>query len=142
MTDTAAQPLLLQLTARIVAAHTAHNHLASEAPQGLIESVYTTLATTGVAAPVVEKAQPAVPIRKSVFPDHIVCLEDGKKLKMLKRHLATTYNLTPEQYREKWGLPAGYPMVAPDYAERRSTLAKSIGLGRKPAAKPAPSTPA
>jgi predicted transcriptional regulator len=137
MTDTASQPLLLQLTAQIVAAHTSHNHLTSEALLGLIGSVYTTLATTGVAAPIVEKAQPAVPIKKSVFPDHIVCLEDGKKLKMLKRHLATTYNLTPEQYRERWGLPASYPMVAPDYAERRSTLAKSIGLGRKPAAKPA-----
>jgi predicted transcriptional regulator len=80
-----------------------------------------------------DKPQPAVPIKKSVFSDHIVCLEDGKKLKMLKRHLATSYNLTPEKYREKWGLPASYPMVSPDYAAKRSDLAKTFGLGRKPA---------
>jgi predicted transcriptional regulator len=77
----------------------------------------------------VERAAPAVAIRKSVFPDYIICLEDGKRLKMLKRHLATSYNLTPDQYREKWGLDARYPMVAPNYAERRSELAKQIGLG-------------
>jgi predicted transcriptional regulator len=76
-----------------------------------------------------ERPQPAVPIRKSVFPDYIICLEDGQRLKMLKRHLATSYNLTPDQYREKWGLDANYPMVAPSYAERRSELAKEIGLG-------------
>ena len=109
MTDTASQPLLLQLTAQIVAAHTSHNHLTPEALLGLIGSVYTTLATPGGAAPVVEKAQPAVPIRKSVFPDHIVCLEDGKKLKLLKRHLATTYNLTPEQYPGEMGLAGELP---------------------------------
>jgi predicted transcriptional regulator len=142
MSETTSQPLLLQLTAQIVAAHTSHNHVTPEALMALIGTVYTSLATTGVAAPVVEKAQPAVPIRKSVFPDHIVCLEDGKKMKTLKRHLATSYGMTPEQYREKWGLPASYPMVAPDYAARRSTMAKSIGLGRKPAAKPAPPPPA
>jgi predicted transcriptional regulator len=132
-------PTLLSLTAQIVGAHASHNQVTSEALLRLIESVYTTLANVGTQASpqTAEKAQPAVPIKKSVFPDHIVCLEDGKKLKMLKRHLATSYNLTPEQYREKWGLPASYPMVAPDYAQRRSALAKSIGLGRKPAG-PAP----
>ena len=109
MTDTASQPLLLQLTAQIVAAHTAHNHLTSEALLGLIGSVYTTLATAGVAAPIVEKAQPAVPIRKSVFPDHIVCLEDGKKLKTLKRHLATSYGMTPEQYPGEVGVAGELP---------------------------------
>ncbi len=79
-----------------------------------------------------DKPQPAVPIKKSVFPDHIVCLEDGKKLKMLKRHLKTAYNMSPEQYRERWGLPLDYPMVAPNYARHRSSLAKKIGLGTKP----------
>ncbi len=83
-----------------------------------------------------------MPIKKSVFPDYIVCLEDGKKLKMLKRHLKTAYNLTPDQYREKWGLPRDYPMVAPNYAEHRSSLAKKIGLGRRPEpVKPAPAPP-
>ena len=80
-----------------------------------------------------ERPQPAVPVKKSVFRDHIVCLEDGKKLKMLKRHLKTAYNMTPDQYRERWGLGADYPMVAPDYAKHRSSLAKKIGLGTRPA---------
>ena len=108
----------------------------------MIGSVYATLATVGTSTPVPEKLQPAVPVKRSVFPDHLVCLEDGKKLKMLKRHLKTTYNLTPDQYRTKWGLPASYPMVAPDYAARRSTLAKKIGLGLKPAAKSVLAPPA
>jgi predicted transcriptional regulator len=132
MTETA-PPDLLRLAAEIVSAHVSNNSLTPDALPGLITSVYSTLSALGTEPPVAEKREPAVPIKKSVFPDHIVCLEDGKKLKMLKRHLATTYNLTPEQYREKWGLPANYPMVAPDYAAHRSTLAKSIGLGRKPA---------
>ena len=89
------------------------------------------LATSSTAAPEAPPA-PAVPVKRSVFPDHIICLEDGKKLKMLKRHLQTRYSLTPEAYRERWGLPPDYPMVAPTYAAKRSTLAKSIGLGRKP----------
>ena len=89
------------------------------------------------AAPQPDKKQPAVPPKKSVFPDHIVCLEDGKKLKMLKRHLKTAYDLTPEQYRERWGLSADYPMVAPNYARHRSSLAKQIGLGTKSRAAPA-----
>ena len=85
--------------------------------------------TANPPAPVVEKPVPAVAVKKSVFPDYIICLEDGKKLKMLKRHLKTAYDLSPEQYRERWGLPSDYPMVAPNYAERRSSLAKQIGLG-------------
>ena len=125
---------VLSLAVQIVSAHVAHNTVAVESLPALIQSVYSTLSTVGTAAPEPEKLQPAVPIKKSVFPDHIVCLEDGKKLKMLKRHLKTAYDLTPEQYRERWDLPRDYPMVAPDYAEKRSALAKSIGLGRKPSA--------
>jgi predicted transcriptional regulator len=136
MSEMSSRPPLLQLTAQIVAAHAANNHVTSDVLMRMIESVYSTLAAVGTDVPAPEKQQPAVPAKRSVFADHIVCLEDGKKLKMLKRHLATTYNLTPEQYREKWGLPANYPMVAPNYAARRSALAKSIGLGRKPAAQP------
>ncbi len=135
MSETAL-PSLLRLTAQIVAAHVTHNTVSADALPGLIESVYRALAGSG-AAPVEEaKLVPAVPIKRSVFPDHIVCLEDGKRLQMLKRHLMTSYGMTPDQYRQKWGLPPTYPMVAPDYAERRSALAKEIGLGRKAAAKP------
>ncbi len=121
---------LLGLTAQIVSAHAANNEVEAAALPSVIRAVYDTLSHIDEtpAAPV-EKAQPAVPIRKSVFPDYIVCLEDGKRLKMLKRHLSTSYNLTPEQYREKWGLDPSYPMVAPNYAEKRSALAKEIGLG-------------
>jgi predicted transcriptional regulator len=130
MADTPVDSALLGLTAQIVSAHAANNALEPSILPSVIRVVYDTLShiTETPAAPV-EKAQPAVPIRKSVFPDYIICLEDGKRLKMLKRHLSTSYNLTPEQYREKWGLDASYPMVAPNYAERRSELAKQIGLG-------------
>jgi predicted transcriptional regulator len=121
---------ILGLTAQIVSAHAANNELVSGALPSVIRAVYDTLSHIGeMPAAVVERAQPAVPVRKSVFPDYIICLEDGKRLKMLKRHLSTSFNLTPEQYREKWGLDASYPMVAPNYAERRSELAKQIGLG-------------
>src|ERR1700761_3316932 len=121
---------ILGLTVQIVSAHAANNELESGTLPSVIRAVYDTLSHIGEApAAPVEKAQPAVPIRKSVFPDYIICLEDGKRLKMLKRHLSTSYNLTPEQYREKWGLDPSYPMVAPNYAERRSELAKQIGLG-------------
>jgi predicted transcriptional regulator len=121
---------ILGLTAQIVSAHAAHNELGANALPGAIRAVYDTLVNIGEAPPApVERAQPAVPIRKSVFPDYIICLEDGKRLKMLKRHLSTSYNMTPEQYRAKWGLDASYPMVAPNYADRRSELAKQIGLG-------------
>ena len=101
----------------------------------LIQSVHRSLATAGTVAtaePTPAPLTPAVPIRKSVFPDHIVCLEDGKKLKMLKRYLQVRYGMTPEQYRQKWGLPADYPMVASNHASHRSSLAKQSGLGRKP----------
>jgi predicted transcriptional regulator len=138
MSESAEQGQLLELTAQIVAAHLAHNPVAPDALPGLIRSVHASLAGVGKPTEVAERPQPAVPPRKSVFPDYIVCLEDGKKLKMLKRHLQTHYQLTPAQYREKWGLPHDYPMVAPTYAEKRSTLAKTIGLGRKSAAAPAP----
>lgn len=108
----------------------------------LIENVFGALNDLGSeAAPAEEPATPAVPIRSSIKPDYIVCLEDGKKLKMLKRHLMTHYQMTPEQYRTKWKLPADYPMVAPNYAEKRRSLAKSIGLGRKPGQKPGTGTP-
>jgi len=123
---------LLELTTEIVAAHAGNNTVApSDLPQ-LIQDVYKTLAEVGTQQTSNEKLRPAVPIKKSIFPDYIVCLEDGKKLKMLKRHLKTAYNLTPEQYRERWGLPSDYPMVAPNYAKHRSNLAKQIGLGTKP----------
>ncbi len=125
----------LEYAAKIVSAHISNNSVQASDLPGLIQQVYTALTTLGsVPAQATEKPEPAVPPKKSVFPDYIICLEDGKKLKMLKRHLMTSYNLTPEAYRERWGLPSNYPMVAPSYAERRSALAKSIGLGRKPAA--------
>ncbi len=127
---------LLELTAQIVAAHVSNNQIAAGSLPELIRSVHATLVGTQKPAEVVEKQQPAVPPRKSVFPDFIICLEDGKKLKMLKRHLMTHYQLTPELYREKWGLSHDYPMVAPSYAARRSSLAKEIGLGRKKAPEP------
>ncbi len=135
MADTPMSADLLALTAQIVAAHAANNEIGSDALPGLIHDVYRTLAGIGletVAAPPTDRRQPAVPVKKSIFPDHLVCLEDGKKLKMLRRHLKTAYNLTPEQYRERWNLPPDYPMVAPAYASHRSSLAKQIGLGTKP----------
>jgi predicted transcriptional regulator len=123
---------LLSLTTEIVAAHVSNNTVAvTDLPQ-LIEQVYKTLANVGVEpAPAVERPQPAVPIKKSVTPDYIICLEDGKKLKMLKRHLKTAYDMTPEEYRDRWQLPPDYPMVAPNYAKQRSKLAKQIGLGTR-----------
>ena len=126
---------LLSLTAEIVAAFTGHNTVATSDLPGLIKTVYETLRAAGTveAEKSVEALVPAVPIKKSVTSEFIVCLEDGKKLKMLKRHLATRYNMTPAAYRQRWGLPNDYPMVAPAYAAQRSDLAKSIGLGRKPA---------
>ncbi len=117
-------------TADIVASHVQNNSVAiSDLPQ-LIRTVHESLSGLSGAAPS-EKPQPAIPVRRSVTPDYIICLEDGRKLKMLKRHLATAYGMTPEEYREKWGLPADYPMVAPNYAKQRSSLAKKIGLGKR-----------
>lgn len=127
---------LITLTSDIVAAHVSNNSVSVDDLPILISNVYGALSSLGEEAPAAETPpEPAVSIRSSVKPDHIVCLEDGKKLKMLKRHLATHYNLTPEQYRARWNLPADYPMVAPNYAEKRRELAKQIGLGRKPGAK-------
>lgn len=123
---------LLALTSEIVSSHASNNPVSQSDLTTMIESVFNTL--QGLAAPQeepVEELKPAVSIRRSVQDDHIVCLEDGKKLKMLKRHLSTAYNMTPDEYRAKWGLPADYPMVAPAYARKRQELAKKIGLGRK-----------
>ncbi len=131
MAELPANPTLPDLTARIVAAYVAANPLPAEALPGLIRSVHDTLDGLDPAAPAAERPQPAVPPRKSVYPDYIICLEDGKKLKMMRRHLKAAYGLTPEQYRDRWGLPSDYPMVAPRYAEQRSSMAKQIGLGMK-----------
>lgn len=124
---------LITLTSDIVAAHVGNNDVAVADVPALITNVYAALANLGE-TPVVEETrpEPAVSIRSSVKPDYIVCLEDGQKLKMLKRYLRTNYNMSPEEYRARWGLPADYPMVAPSYAEKRRDLAKKIGLGRKP----------
>ena len=125
---------VLGLTAQIVAAHVANNAVPGDALPAMIHEIYRTLSAVGRDTPVMvaEKPQPAVPAKKSVFADYIVCLEDGKKLKMLKRHLKTAYDMTPDQYRERWGLAADYPMVAPSYARHRSTLAKKIAWAPKP----------
>jgi predicted transcriptional regulator len=128
--------MLITLTSDIVAAHVSNNGVSVEDVPTLISNVYGALASLGQAVVVEEKMpEPAVTVRASIKPDYIVCLEDGKKLKMLKRHLMTHYNLTPDQYRARWNLPADYPMVAPNYAEKRRELAKKIGLGRKPGVK-------
>lgn len=122
---------LLGLTANIVSSHVANNQVDVSDLPALIQNVYATLNGLGRGVgQTAEKPRPAVPIKKSVMPDYIVCLEDGKKLKMLKRHLKSQYNMTPEEYRERWGLPGDYPMVAPNYADQRRFLAKKIGLGR------------
>jgi predicted transcriptional regulator len=137
MTEKLSQNELLALTTEIVASHVSNNTVAVADLSSLIEQVYGSLAhLSPTPAPAqVEKPQPAVAIKKSVTADYIICLEDGKKLKMLKRHLKTRYDMTPPQYREKWGLPDDYPMVAPSYAQQRSALAKKIGLGTKPRAR-------
>lgn len=132
MPENTSQMDVLGLTAQIVSAHVSNNSVTTEALPALIQDVYRTLQNIGSVPAAPDKPQPAVPVKKSVFPDHIICLEDGKKLKMLKRHLKTAYNMTPDQYRERWGLPPDYPMVAPNYASHRSNLAKKIGLGTKP----------
>ncbi|QGN55554.1 MucR family transcriptional regulator [Novosphingobium sp. Gsoil 351] len=130
---------LITLTSDIVAAHVGSNNVGvGELPQ-LITNVYAALSGLGASAPVAEAPpEPAVSVRSSIKNDYIVCLEDGKKLKMLKRHLMTHYSMTPDQYRTRWGLSADYPMVAPAYAEKRRELAKKIGLGRKPGTKMTP----
>ena len=128
----------IDLTANIVSAYLSNNPTpASEIPN-LINQVHSALTRVssghGEGAPS-EPLKPAISVKRSITPDYIVCLEDGKKLKMLKRHLKTRYNLSPEEYRKRWGLPDDYPMVAPNYAEQRSSLAKKIGLGTKPRAR-------
>ncbi len=123
---------LLVLTTELTSAYFSQNQVLPEDIPSLINLIYKTLQDVGTEeGPVAERPQPAVPIKKSVTPDYIICLEDGKKLKMLKRHLKTAYNMTPEEYKERWGLPADYPMVAPNYAIQRSQLAKNIGLGTR-----------
>ena len=127
-----ASPTVLALVAQIVSAHCSSQTVEAEALPALIHQVHAALTQVDQPEQIsTEKPEPAVHPKKSVFPDYIVCLEDGKKLKMMKRHLKTAYGMTPEQYREKWDLPSNYPMVAPNYAERRSVLARQIGLGRK-----------
>ena len=136
MADDSKPQEFLGLTTEIVASFVGNNAVAVSDLPALIASVFQALRTTGQAEPEKTAATPtpAVPIKKSVQENFIICLEDGKKLKMLKRHLASRYNMTPEDYRRRWGLPKDYPMVAPAYAAQRSALARQIGLGRKPAA--------
>ena len=137
--NTISRSELLALTGEIVSAHVANNAVARDEVAPLIQSVFDKLnALASDEEPASVELTPAVPIRRSVTDDYIVCLEDGKKLKMLKRHLMTAYNMTPEEYRAKWGLKPDYPMVAPNYAQKRQELAKKIGLGRKPRVKPQP----
>jgi predicted transcriptional regulator len=123
---------ILGLTAKVVSAQVSNNTASPSEVQSLIHEVYKALSEAGKEPTQPERPEPAVPAAKSVFADYIICLEDGQKLKMLKRHLMAAYNLTPLQYRQRWGLPASYPMVAPNYASQRSALAKKIGLGTGP----------
>ncbi len=122
---------LLGLTEKIVSAHVGNNAVASADLPNLIRAVYDALGNVRAAGETAPKPKPAVPIKRSITPNYIVCLEDGKKMKMLKRHLRTTFNMTPKEYRERWGLPPDYPMTAPNYAKARSEIAKKIGLGKK-----------
>ena len=132
LNNEAAEDTLLTLTADIVAAHVSNNSVAVNDLPNLIQNVHAALSgISGGSRMPEERPQPKVSVRASIKPDFIVCLEDGKKQKMLKRHLMTNHNMTPAEYRQKWGLPADYPMVAPNYAEQRRKLAKSIGLGTK-----------
>jgi predicted transcriptional regulator len=127
---------LITLTSDIVAAHVSNNSVSADEVSNLITNVYSALSGLGQPSVAEEPArEPAVSVRASIKPDYLVCLEDGKKLKMLRRYLRTNYNMSPEEYRERWNLPSDYPMVAPNYAETRRELAKKIGLGRKPGQK-------
>jgi predicted transcriptional regulator len=134
-----AEEELLRMTADVVAAYVSNNSLPTAQLAEVINAVYGSLKglESQVAEPPPEPVKPAVPIRKSITADYLICLEDGKKLKMLKRHLRSTYNMTPDEYRVRWGLAPDYPMVAPNYAEQRSAFAKKIGLGRGAARAPA-----
>jgi len=128
---------ILRMAVDVVAAYLSNNQLPAGQIPEVINTVFRSLSSLdGTSAEAVqEPVKPAVPVRRSVTPEYLICLEDGKKLKMLKRHLRTTYNMTPEEYRAKWNLPPDYPMVAPNYAKQRSEFAKQIGLGRKPGEK-------
>lgn len=131
--DVEMKETLITLTSDIVAAHVSNNDVGVDDVPSLITNVFGALSSLGETAETPEeRPEPAVSVRASVKPDYIVCLEDGKKLKMLKRYLRTNYDMTPEEYRARWNLPSDYPMVAPNYAEKRRDLAKKIGLGRKP----------
>lgn len=133
MSDEKTASSLLALTAQIISAHVSHNTVAATALPTLIQEVHRALSSIeSPPTPAAQRPEPAVPIAKSITPEFIICLEDGKKMKMLKRHLKTAFNMTPDQYRDRWNLPADYPMVAPRYAKQRSSLAKKIGLGTKP----------
>jgi predicted transcriptional regulator len=133
MAENAGETSYIQLTANIVSAYVSNNTVATAEIPNLISQVYSALfrISNGQAAAPMEPLKPAVPIKRSITPEYIVCLEDGKKFKSLKRHLRTQYDMTPERYREKWGLAPDYPMVAPNYAEARSRLAKQMGLGQQ-----------
>ncbi|MCB8820093.1 MucR family transcriptional regulator [Microvirga rosea] len=133
MSETSAASNYIELAADIVSAYVSNNSVPSGELPALINEIHTALIRVGggIAEAPTEAPKPAVPLKKSVTPDYIVCLEDGKKFKSLKRHLRTQYNMTPEQYREKWALPVDYPMVAPNYARARSELAKEMGLGQQ-----------
>ena len=132
MADQISREELLALTSEIVSSYVSNNTLPAHEIPAVIEQVFKTLSSVNSDSILhADRPKPAVPIKKSVMPDYIVCLEDGKKLKMLKRHLKTAYGMSPEEYRERWGLPADYPMVAPEYAKKRSALAKDIGLGKR-----------
>jgi predicted transcriptional regulator len=133
MADNPGEPRYIELTATIVSAYVSNNAVATADIPALINQVHSALkrVSAGQVTTPAEPFKPAVPVKRSVTPDHIVCLEDGLKFKSLKRHLRSRYNLTPEQYRDKWGLPPDYPMVAPNYAAARSQLAKNMGLGQQ-----------
>jgi predicted transcriptional regulator len=133
MTDNTASGNYIELTAGIVSAYVSNNSVASSDIPGLINQIHAALlrVSTGTSDAQPEPLKPAVSIKKSITPDYLVCLEDGKKFKSLKRHLRTQYNMTPEQYRDKWSLAPDYPMVAPNYAQARSQLAKQMGLGQQ-----------
>jgi predicted transcriptional regulator len=133
MSDGVAGGKFIELTAEIVSAYVSNNSVSAGDLPGLINQVHSALSrvSSGQSDAPAEPLKPAVSVKKSITPDHIVCLEDGKKFKSLKRHLRTQYNMTPEQYRDKWALPPDYPMVAPNYAAARSQLAKQMGLGQQ-----------
>jgi predicted transcriptional regulator len=133
MSDNTKNEEILILTSEIVSAYVSNNTLPAGDIPRVIEQVYKSLSGLGAGegSALADRPQPAVPIKRSITPDYLICLEDGKKMKMLKRHLNTAYGMTPDEYRERWGLPADYPMVAPNYAKQRSKLAKDIGLGKR-----------